>query len=471
MMIKTPVSYRTKKTSLNSLLPLNSPLALRVSILLISTFTFLYGCNDTAQPTKVTDSTSDMMTSQAGEQVAGEQVAGEQVAGEQVAGEQVAGEQVAGEQVIETTVCESPRSQDDALVTLSFPYAEMIGEEGQSIQVYRFENEQLLPWGERLELGAKTSALTFSKDGWWLLALSERGKLTSIDLRGELPTIVSSIDLVLGDYSIIQPADEARKFDVINSNSDEFSGLYSLRLNCDGTFELADSYFYLRLIQGFQRAQSVEKQAFVFGGQALFEPIDLIDLRWMSASEQDGYDEWSELAHLDVYEDYIDAINLGVSPQDDWLTVVNGSPFTEEGGQVRFIEIQQDPPQLNERFLFEGYTDVRGAWFLEGGNTVMITQLEVNAVQFFVKNQNEWTVGQRVEGIGLANQSAFLATHSEENRVYALIPSVSPSGGGSGVSLLNILDGESVMSLPTISLGEGFINIPKAIAAWPLIEN
>ena len=365
--------------------------------------------------------------------------------------------------------CESQYNEAGSLVALSFPYAETLGEDGLSIQVYRFENEQLIPWGNRLVLEVKTSAFLFSKDGWWLIALGEQGSLTSIDLRGDIPIIGTQMDLVSGDYSMIERGAKERQFDVINSNSNEFSGIYSLKLNCDGSFMMADDFYYLRLIQGYKRAYTAADQVFVFGGQALFDPIDLIDVRWLSAATSEAGTTWSELSTLDIFEDFIDAINLGLSPLNNWLTVVNGSPFTEEGGQVHFIEIQQEPPSLREAFVFEGYSDVRGAWYLPQGDTVMITQLEANAVQLFTNKQDEWTVGQRIEGIGLANQCAFLSPSGATDGMYALLPSVSPSGG-SGVSILNILDGENVMSLPTIPLGDGYINIPEAIAAWPVIE-
>ena len=162
--------------------------------------------------------------------------------------------------------------------------------------------------------------------------------------------IGSTVELVLGDYSIIEPTSEERNFDVINSNSDELSGVYSLRLNCDGSFSLADDFYHLRLVQGYKRAHTSSNQAFVFGGQALFEPIDLIDVRWLSSEENEYGASWTEISSLDVYEGFIDAINIGVSPFDDWLTVVNGSPFTEEGGQSSFHSDPTKPPHLRRPF-------------------------------------------------------------------------------------------------------------------------
>ena len=128
-------------------------------------------------------------------------------------------------------------------------------------------------------------------------------------------------------------------------------------------------FYYLRLIQGYKRAHTAADQVFVFGGQALFDPIDLIDVRWLNAETSEAGTTWIELSTLDIFEDFIDAINLGLSPLSNWLTVVNGSPFTEEGGQVHFIEIQQEPPSLREAFVFEGYSDVRGAWYLPQGDS------------------------------------------------------------------------------------------------------
>ena len=367
--------------------------------------------------------------------------------------------------ILEEVTCEESRADDARLIALSFPYSDVLGEEGRSVQLYRLSATGTLDsWGDRLELSAKSSVLRFSQDGWWLVSVSERGRVTSIDLRGPIPLITDTFDLPLGAYSTVQSSHRSRVFDVVNRNSNELAGLYSLHLDCEGGLALDEDYYYLRLIQGFQRFTSAPLEAIVFGGQALFDPIDPIDLRWIKYDE----DGWSEYINLDVFSDFIDAINVGLSPQGDWITLVNGSPFTEEGGQVRFIEINQDPPSLNERFLFEGYSDVRGAWYLPQGDTVLITQFEENAVQFFAKDQNVWRPAQRVEGIGLARHVAMIPPppQTDERGVWLLIPSVSPTGG-SGVSMLQAIDGESVMSLPTYALGDGYTNIPGTIAGWP----
>ena len=378
-----------------------------------------------------------------------------------------AGMEQAGEMITEELVCEAERSKSERLIALSFPFSDTIGEQGHTVQVYQLSNLFTLDtWGARLDLGFRSEALQFSRDGLWLIALGERGQVASIDLRGDLPEIVDMETLPAGAYHTLQHAPQNRRFDVVNRNSDELSGLYHLQVNCQGSINLEGSDYYLRLIQGFSRFSSSVNEAIVFGGQALFDPIDLIDLRWISF---DG-EQWSNTVTLDVYEDFIDAINVGLSPLGDWVTLVNGSPFTDEGGQVRFIEILTDPPQLVERQLFENFSDVRGSWFMPDGQTVAITQFEENTVQFFGKTTNSWMVGQRMNGIGLAEMMSILSPFdSDMGGWWLFIPSTSPSGG-SGVSVLHVLDAQEVMTLPTLPLGEGYRNIPGVISGWPKAE-
>ena len=365
-------------------------------------------------------------------------------------------------------ICETSRSKDDQLLALSFPFSETIGEPGETIQIYRLDHQGLQAWGERLTLGFKATALEFTKDGLWLLAVGERGQVKSIDLRSETPMIVDDVALPVGGYRSIQQNQSSRSFDVINSNSDELAGLYQLQVNCEGDIDAMILQYPLRLIQGFSRFKTAPDQAIIFGGQALFDPIDLIDLRLLRF---DG-EAWTEQTSLDLYEDFIDAINVGLSPSGDWITAVNGSPFTEEGGQVRFVEVKMNPMELTEVQLFEGFSDVRGAWFMPDGQAVAITQLQANAVQFFAKAQDQWEVAQRIEGIGLAEMMVILPlpTSQEQGGWMLYIPSTSPSGG-SGVSILRVLDANRVMSLPTFNLGNGFSNIPGVIAGWPKVES
>lgn len=481
--------------------PLNiNPL---IFIVMITAFTFFLSCDDS--PVSTHEGAGDpspqgglwsggMITNDAGETSLGGDLlsAGEPQSGEvEDAGESITGgifnmagdDSVAGEVINEGGTmgemnpiglyCEEERPKSSRLVALSFPHSETVGEQGRSIQVFELSSEgTLTPWGDRLELARRNSAMSFTRDGLWLIASDDRGQLTAIDLRGELPQIGQSLTLPVGAYRAIQYSPERRRFDIINSNSDELAGIYSVSLSCEGQLDVEINHHALRLIQGFERIthteQSNEPESIIFGGQAMFEPFDHIDLRWLSWFEG----EWRQIAELDLYEDFIDAINVGIDSSGTWITAVNGSPFSEEGGQIRFVKSDRSTLSLEETQRFEGFEDVRGAWFLPNDTSMFVTQFEPNAVQFFNRRGEEWGEGQRITGLGLVEQAVMMNAPGtlDTDSLWILLPSTIPSGE-SGLMILNVLEGSSVMTLPMAILGNGYANIPQKIAIWPPLDH
>ena len=410
-----------------------------------------------------------------GEPVAGEPVAGEPLAGEPVAGEPVAGEPVAGEPVVEeelSGLCGAPRSQSERLVVVAFPFSETVGEKSDDVGFFRLSDEaELSPWGERLGLGFEVKHLRMSADGWWLLALSERGELASVDLRGETPVVVGRLSLPSGSFRGVQRGGVERQFDLMDGNSQPSAGFLSVHLSCDGALELRASESYpLRLTYGAQRlhrsheGQHEGQEVLIFGGQATFEPVDPIDLRWLRRVG----DAWVERATLDVYNDSIDALNLGFSAQTMWSALPNSSAFSSEGNEMRFIKLSEEEGEasLGGEQRFEGVESARGAWFLPSGDAVLVTQLEPGVVQVFELEGETWRLGQRITGLGLAEQLALTSAPEGSEGWWALVPYTSPSGGA-GLGLLHTLSGGATMSLPSLSFGTGFTNIPGAVAAWP----
>ena len=417
----------------------------------------------------------------AGESAAGEMVAGESSAGASAAGEMVAGDELAGvsagtsagssgagqinagEEMM--TSCEPNRAADAPLVAVGFPFGEEIGVPGQEVGLYQLTPDGALSaWGARVNVGFKAQSLSFSEDGWWLIALSEDGELAAIDLRDE-PQLATTGTLPQGYFSAVQLADKPRRFDLVNSNNDEESGLYTVQLGCEGELEIEMNHYYLRLIQGFERFTGSSQDAIIFGGQALFDPVDLIDLRWV----RDSGDGWTSIAQADLFEDHIDAINVGLSSRGDWVGAVNGSPFTEEGGQVRFIAIERDPPQLRQAQLFEGYRDVRGLWFLPDDSAALITQFEVGTVQVFRRVGDEWTPGASRGGLGLAEELALTPAPEPQSGWWAIVPNTVPTGG-SQLTPVHVLSGGSITALSSTPLGSNATDLPGPVAAWPSAE-
>ena len=396
-----------------------------------------------------------------------------------LAGDQ-AGVTAGGESSPPEVTCDEPRASDERVIALGFPFSETLGESGRTLGLYRVnESGALRPWGARVDVGFKVKSLRFSRDGLWLIALGEDGGVATLDLRANSPILTSSAEIISGYFKAIESGRVAREFDLVNGNSAEDGGIYTLYLKCDGAVELAARYEPLRLIQGISRLRDTPQDVIIFGGQALFDPIDPIDLRWMRQERAD--EDWRGIAELDVFADALDAINIGSSPDDRWLLLVNGSPFTEEGGQVRFIEILRDPPELVERQSFEGYRDARGAWFTPDGRIALVTQFEPGRVQVFTRDENAQDLSERwrpdinLTGFGLASALAItptlsMATTSEEELSWwAFVPTTSPAGG-SFVSPIYINYDGAVMSLPTSRLGDSASDIAGPIAAWPEIK-
>jgi hypothetical protein len=343
-----------------------------------------------------------------------------------------------------------------------------VGEKSDDVGFFRLSDEaELTPWGERLGLGFEVKHLRVSADGWWALALSERGELASIDLRGGAPVVQARLTLPSGSFHGVQRGGVERQFDLMDGNSQPSAGLLSVQLSCEGALELNEEARYpLRLTYGAQRLQRSEErqEVIIFGGQATFDPVDPIDLRWL---RREG-DAWVERATLDVYQDSIDTLNLGFSAQTMWAALPNSSAFSSEGNEVRFIKLSEEGGEasLGGEQRFEGMESARGAWFLPSGDAVLVTQLEPGVVQVFELEGEIWRLGQRLTGLGLAEQLALTSAPEESEGWWALVPYTSPSGGA-GLGLLHTLSGGATMSLPSLPFGSGFTNIPGAVAAWP----
>ena len=404
----------------------------------------------------------------AGEPVAGTPMAGEPTAGEPIAGEPIAGEPTAGEPIAggeARAQCGAPRAKSERLVAVSFPFSEVIGVKSDAVGIFKLSDAaELTPWGERLALGFEVRHLRLSEDGWWALALGERGELASVDLRGATPAVADHLTLPSGSFRGVQRGGEERRFDLMDANSQPGAGLLSVTLGCEGALELQEEEGYgLRLTYGAQRLGAGD-EVLIFGGQATFEPADPIDLRWL---RREG-DAWVERVTLDVYHDSIDALNLGFSAQTMWAALPNGSPFSAEGNELRFIKLSEEggAARLGGEQRFEGVESARGAWFLPSGDAVLVTQLEPGAVQIFELEGEAWRLGQRLTGLGLAEQLALTSAPDGSEGWWALVPYTSPAGGA-GLGLLHALSGGATMTLPPLAFGEGFTNIPSAIAAWP----
>jgi len=366
--------------------------------------------------------------------------------------------------------CGVSAPSDEVRVAISFPYSDVIGVDGEAVQVYRATSEGLTPWGERMTVGFRPAALRFSHGGLWLIALGERGGVVTIDLRGDEPTIAERLELPSGAFRSIMRHPTRAEFDLPDANSTEDGGVYTLELSCEGALSPSLEHFPLRLTYALQRSSERPEWAIVLGGQARFEPIDNIDLRLLNAGDV----SWRQVVEHDLYSDAIDAKGVALSASGRWAGVVNGSPFSTEGGHAHIMSVTFDPPSLQVSQSFEGLTDARRALFTPLEDRLMVSLQEPGALQLIDNVNGVWSLGDRVSGIGLIDDFSLSgppewATEAEgrgqAGAVWVWAPMTSPNGG-SWLSRVAVTPGVPALMLENISLGEGFSSIPNAIDVW-----
>jgi len=366
--------------------------------------------------------------------------------------------------------CEFSPPAGEQRVAISYPFSEEIGVDGEAVQLYRATADELEPWGERVILGFRPAALSFSRDGGWLIALGERGGLATIDLRAAEPTLHERFDLPSGSFRSIARHPSEPRFDIPDGNSTEDGGLYTLALSCTGELELDLPHYPLRLTYTLQRSAEQPEWAIVVGGQARFDPIDEVDLRLF----QERGAAWHEVLGLDLFSDLVDTKGVAFSASGRWIGVANGSPFSAEGGQTRLLSVSLDPPALNEVARFEGLADARRARFTPLEDRLVITQLEPGLIQLIDQREGGWALGEQLSGLGVADDFAMSAPppwaseaegREVEGAVWLWAPFTSPSGG-SWLARIALTPGVPALRLSDISLGSGFSSIPGAVDVW-----
>ena len=351
--------------------------------------------------------------------------------------------------------------------------ADEIGVNGEAVALYfTGPNGALSPYGERLMMGYRPKALSFSHDGEWLVVLGERGEVSSVDLRGERPILSQRLDLPSGVYRHLSIHPRSRRFETANGNSTDEGGVYTLDLDCEGGLSLAYDPFLLRLTYGIDRASSAPHRAVVLGGQAIFEPIDDLDVRLLVEGEMG----WTQVLGADIFTDFIDANHLAFSASGQRVGLVNGSPFSLEGGQVRILSADFNPPAIMELARFEDVTDARRALFTSDEQRLVVSQFEPGKVQLFDRNAEVWSRGETLSRLGLADDFVLTAPPAwatadqgadEEDVMWLWVPATAPQGG-SAVHTFVLYPDAPTLELSSSSLSDGAENLPGGIAVWPL---
>jgi len=356
---------------------------------------------------------------------------------------------------------EQPGPEDNARVVLvGMPFSAEVGVDGTEILSLLLDRAgELHAFGVRLDVGLRPRRVAFSPSGQWALVLGEEGELASVRVDGvDSMELVEVVQLPSAGYGDLLVTDGGRTVVVVGSNSTLDGGISTVQLGCDGSLEvLEEQFFPLRLSESLVFVPDSDR-AVVCGGQALFDPVDEDDLRVLRRHAAG----WEQVAAFDVFDDFIDAARIAISPDGATVLVPNGSPFSDDGAQLSVLALQGDVLQEQRRLLDMG--DAREALFAPDGATALVTLGEPGRVVVLADEGDGFVEVDRIRGVGLADQMALVARGPQQGLV--LLPSVDPNGGPN-IALLRIEGPGRVTDLGQFELGAGIENIPSAIAVTP----
>jgi len=343
-----------------------------------------------------------------------------------------------------------PMPEGDRVVVVSHPFSNEI------------RTAELKSTGDLVDIGDRTTTaesvrqLAFTPNGQVLLSLGEDGTLTSY--------IVNDTDLVQADtlslptgpgYDVrIEVMPQGDRVFIVAFNSQADGGIHEVSVDCDGLLvHHADRFVALRLVQSVTLTPDAT-QLIVAGGQAVFDPIDDDDLRIYDVTD----DGLVENAAFDIYTDFVTTPRIAMR-DDGLIAVPNGSPFSEEGAQLRLVQKTDDV--LAQVDLVENITTIREAVFAPGGDILLVSRDEDNAVSWLKEDANGWALDGTAEGIGLADQMTLLRRGPLSGHVF--LAATNSRGNIAHI----VVEDDTVTSRVPLDLGEGSQNIPWAIAVQP----
>jgi len=270
--------------------------------------------------------------------------------------------------------------------------------------------------------------------------------------------VIDSVELPPADFRDLTIAPGAELAVAVGNNVAETAGISAVRLACDGGLAVnAGAFFPLRLTESMALLPGGDR-AVVVGGQAVFEPVDEDDLRLL---EWTGMG-WTQIGAFDVFHDFLDVGRIGLSPDGTRVLVPNGSPFSEEYGDVAVLAVEGDA--LREIDRLWGLLDAREARFAPDGETALVTMAEGGEAAVLDTSGGEALEVDRVGGIGVADQMAMVTRGALSGRV--ILPAVDP-GSGPKMVMLQIDGPGQVRRVSELALGRGGPNIPAAVAVSP----
>lgn len=350
----------------------------------------------------------------------------------------------------------------ERVVMIGLPFTNDVEVRGTHVQTLTLSADgTLLNEGVTLDVGFRVARIEFAPSGALALVLGEDGELASLSVDGPMNVaVVDGVSMPSADYGDLALSADGETLSVVGLNVAETSGVSVVSVACDGGLTVEeDGFLNVRLAQSMALLPG-EERAVLLGGQATFEPVDPNDLRLLA---RDGAG-WREVGAFDVFDDFIDASRIGLSPDGQLLLIPNGSPFSEDGDQVSVVAVEDDTLREVERLT--DMPDVREAYFRPDGRNIVLTLLEPGQVKILVREGEDVAVSQTVRGVGLVEQMAPIERGALDGLM--LFSSIDPiEGASSNIAMLRFTGLGEVEDLGQLNLGEELRHIPGAIAVQP----
>lgn len=345
------------------------------------------------------------------------------------------------------------------VAVVGFPFGPEPGVDGTTLGFFAVGDDgHLTPVGERLDISTRPLRLRFLPSGAYLAALGEDGVVHTIAVEGDdAPAIVDSIALPGAGWAdlIIDP--DGEHLHATRRDVGDDSGVYTVAIGCGATLDPLAEHLSLRLADTLALLPGDPDRAVLIGGQTAFAPFDDDDTRLVERRADGG---WREVAAFDLWGDFVDTFGIAIAPDGRTALVPNGSPISEEGGQVMVVGIEGGA--LVEQQRIADMDDARAAWFHHEG-TGLVTRLEPGRVSILVEGDEGYAVVDELR-YGLPEDLAMVQRGALDGLV--VLPAVSATTGSQMVTLW--VDGAgAVEEIAVLPLAEGGVNIPGAIAIAP----
>lgn len=347
------------------------------------------------------------------------------------------------------------------VVLVAQNFSDEVGVPGTEIRSMTLSRDgALADDGIRYDVEVRVGDIAFLPSGDRAVVLGEDGEVMLLRVEGvdALETIVG-LSLPGADYGSLKIVDDGDRalIHVVGNNSTEDGGVTTLTLDCEGAGLDVLAFESLRLTDDIALFDDGQR-AVVRGGQAVFEPVDEDDLRlWGWAG-----DGWMELVAADIYADFVNADEIGVSAAGDLAIIPNNSLVSDEASQLVVVRVEADALVEVQRIV--DLPDPALARFSPDGSTVLVSLASSGVLVGFERAGERLAESMRLPGIGAPFDAATI--QEGELAGLTLISSTDPAGEPN-IALIWMEPNGQLEDLGQVDLGAGSRNIPGPIAVQP----